>query len=106
MTARTRSTASRRRRPRSPLVPIGRHRAETPRIVLRIEGIGAIRDALLRRDGAAPSEITIRNALYGRTDAPDLVRAVASLYPAAILPPVAGRYGIELPPGLPAYAMP
>lgn len=75
----------------------GRHRQTVPRVVLAVEGVPVIHEALRERYGSAPSYSTLLAVLYGRRDNEAIVRAVAEMFPAAILPAVAEKYGIEIP---------
>ncbi len=74
-------------------------RRDVPGIALSIRGIPEIHRALRERYGFAPSLSSIYEVLRGEKENEALVRTVAEMFPAAILPAVAAKYGIAATPG-------
>ena len=74
----------------------GRRRMDSPRVALAVRGIPRIHAALREKYGCAPCMTTLYAVLNGEKENEALVRTVAGLFPDAILPAVAAKYGLPV----------
>lgn len=74
----------------------GRRIMDSPRVALAVRGIPRIHAALREKYGCAPCMTTLYAVLNGEKENEALVRTVAGMFPGAILPAVAARYGIPV----------